>query len=972
MKKPCTHPDAVAQIPDQQVCLKKIWLYVSCLAMLLVVALSFSASAQIRLVADLNTNETEEYFGNRFFSMHQSVGHRSFYVTDGNELWTTDGTAAGTVALKSFFFIKELKVSGDLAFFSAHTYEHGYELWKSDGTVDGTVLVKDIYPGSGDGSPSSLTDVNGMLYFSVNNSANGRELWKSDGTPEGTVMVKDIKPGPASSNVQNIVAFNSSILFSADDGVSGYELWISNGSGSGTSLVIDIFPGNISSGPGKIAVANGTAYFAASAPVTDRQLWKSDGTAAGTFLVKAIRPDGRNAKINKLAATGSLVFFEADDGVHGLELWKSDGTNAGTMLMKDITPGTGSTSLEHLTGINGKLFFTATTDGYDIDLYVSDGTPAGTTAIASGQLNFYFIDDPGFAEFNGGALFQTMEVGTNQNNLYFSDGNTVTLTKQGITPTSASNPQFQEINNTIVFFGGETLYQTDITETGTIAIKKLNRKGSSDPRLLTDASGALFFALTKDEPTALYKTDGTPEGTVKLKEVSLLNEIGSLGNSVYFTGAGAGSGGYRPWTSNGTPEGTIPLSSEATIARYFSPSNGVMFFNARGPLGEELWRTDGTPGGTVIVKDINIGSGGSFPSDLTDVNNILFFTAYLPSTGSELWKSDGTPGGTMLVKEIQSGAASGGINNLISFKNKLYFLADDGVHGLELWTSNGTAAGTYMVTDQNEAIELNYFSGPAIVTSGNSIYFITVNSSRQASLWKSNGDVSGAVKLKEFDLPIGDMLRIIGKNDKGVFIARRVGPNFELWRTWGTTGTTVRVKTFRNHGYYEDSKAAVLNNVLYFGTGQSVWRSDGNGTGTYQLQPFVGESFDFTSSGSYVYFNGESIDYGYELFLIDESTSSTASQLGGTLNETTFGLTENLSGYPNPFRNDLTVRVNGSFDETFELNVMATNGEQIFKRRELSCNVDHSIGTSWKPGLYILRVKHNNKVTAKKVIKVSN
>ena len=58
--------------------------------------------------------------------------------------------------------------------------------------------------------------------------------------------------------------------------------------------------------------------------------------------------------------------------------------------------------------------------------------------------------------------------------------------------------------------------------------------------------------------------------------------------------------------------------------------------------GFELWKSDGTSGGTVMVKDIDPGATGSIPSYLTNVNGTLFFAANDGTHGYELWKSDGT------------------------------------------------------------------------------------------------------------------------------------------------------------------------------------------------------------------------------------------------------------------------------------------------------------------------------------------
>lgn len=73
-----------------------------------------------------------------------------------------------------------------------------------------------------------------------------------------------------------------------------------------------------------------------------------------------------------------------------------------------------------------------------------------------------------------------------------------------------------------------------------------------------------------------------------------------------------------------------------------------MFFSAYDSTnGIELWVTDGTSSGTVMVKDINSGSGGSYLNDLTVVGNTLYFRADDGNNGAELWKTDGTTSGTI-------------------------------------------------------------------------------------------------------------------------------------------------------------------------------------------------------------------------------------------------------------------------------------------------------------------------------------
>jgi len=92
----------------------------------------------------------------------------------------------------------------------------------------------------------------------------------------------------------------------------------------------------------------------------------------------------------------------------------------------------------------------------------------------------------------------------------------------------------------------------------------------------------------------------------------------------------------------------------------FTAAGSWVFFTASSynNLGVELYKTDGTAAGTMLVKDIEPGADSSFPDNLANLNGVLFFTANTGSSGLELWKSDGTEAGTVLVKDIQPGAAA--------------------------------------------------------------------------------------------------------------------------------------------------------------------------------------------------------------------------------------------------------------------------------------------------------------------------
>ena len=307
--------------------------------------------------------------------------HRVYFsVRDGihgRELWSTDGTAQGTVLIKDIcpggntsdslptFFTPV----GDILFFFAFEPTHGWEIWKTDGTTAGTNLVKDVWPGF---EPTLMTHNNYQfnvgvlgqeLFFAAPDGTHGNELWKSDGTTVGTTLVKDITPGAADSYLErNFTAAGPYLFFTADDGTHGRELWRTDGTAQGTVLVMDINPGSANSSPGEMVALGHQVVFGADDGVHGNELWISDGTLGGTRMLHDIFPGSSGSlRYYKMFAIGSrFAYFPADDGRHGSELWRTDGTAAGTTLVHDIETGYNGTYPEFLTLSSGRLIFRAT------------------------------------------------------------------------------------------------------------------------------------------------------------------------------------------------------------------------------------------------------------------------------------------------------------------------------------------------------------------------------------------------------------------------------------------------------------------------------------------------------------------------------------------------------------------------------------------------------------------------------------
>jgi ELWxxDGT repeat protein len=149
----------------------------------------------------------------------------------------------------------------------------------------------------------------------------------------------------------------------------------------------------------------------------------------------------------------------------------------------------------------------------------------------------------------------------------------------------------------------------------------------------------------------------------------------------------------------------VLVRSFLVVAYLHSLGPRIVFVADDGTSGRELWASDGTPGGTVLLADVAPGpSNGIFeatgPDDLAVAGGRLYFPAGDATTGTELWSTDGTPGGTHMVADLQPGPESSAPRFFAPLPDgSVAFAAYSEGFGFELWRSDGTAAGTARVTD---------------------------------------------------------------------------------------------------------------------------------------------------------------------------------------------------------------------------------------------------------------------------------
>jgi ELWxxDGT repeat protein len=164
-----------------------------------------------------------------------------------------------------------------------------------------------------------------------------------------------------------------------------------------------------------------------------------------------------------------------------------------------------------------------------------------------------------------------------------------------------------------------------------------------------------------------------------------------VGSEVFFF-ADDGVHGEELWKTNGTTAGTVMVqdinpgaSGSAYIIPYYTEMNGKFYFNATdGVNGTEPWESDGTAAGTRMLYDIRSGQFGSNPNGFFGYNGVVYMSAYTTTDGFELWATDGSE--TSQIYSFQTGTSCGCPADFTFFNSKIFFTADNGFSGREMWS----------------------------------------------------------------------------------------------------------------------------------------------------------------------------------------------------------------------------------------------------------------------------------------------
>ncbi len=821
---------------------------------------SQGTAASTQMVVDLNEGSGSGIStGNGRHVYFNDVLYFSGSSDKGTELYCSDGTAEGTTLVKDInpnVTGSGIPFSGsptrmtpakDIIYFVANDGEHGNELWRTDGTAAGTVLVKDISEGANSTNFYQMkTFDNNILIFVADNEVNGRQLWISLGTAQTTYMLTNYTEGEGNSGIEILEWAqpgnpDSFLYFTVKESIRR-RLWKTNGNQGTTPQLVEGF-GSTGSNVRGHTLYQDTLYF-----VEGSSLWKAKG-GTEEQVTENISVDGNN-----FAIYNDELYFIANQS-DGNGLWKTDGTTEGTSLVREITSAS-FRDIDNLfvtsfaSGSDRHLYFIADTDEFGRELWTSDGTAEGTFMLVDsrpGEEDGFrsFFDDVNFHDVGAQLMFAGFDE-VHGRELWKSNGTTeaTTLVKDINTQSEDirlySNPVAYQ--NQTYFTTDEGVWQTDGTSENTSLLQE--SEATFGVQVFNDQ--LIYTAPAPGTNRMIWTSDGTAEGSQPL-----LDSAEAAGLRIFFrptqpqiNGTLLFAGrtndlGEELWKTDGTAEGTAFIKdinsgngdgiSDFDEDNYIVVNNTLYFRAFTSFQGRELWKTDGTEAGTVPVSDIN-PFGNSSPHNFIEIDGTIFFSAEDGTSGRELWKTDGTTDGTALVKDFfPGGEDDSGISSNVEFvdyQGTLFFAANDGEHGRELWKSDGTEAGTVMVKDiYPNTNNFRRSSHPRNLIVYNDLLVFTAADSTGRKVWRSDGTEEGTQLLIDIEANRG----FINANGTLFFTATDKEHGLELWRTDGTSeGTQLVEDIFVGPNDSSPARLEYVNETLYFtaldaSNGRELW-----------------------------------------------------------------------------------------------------------------------------------------------------
>ncbi|MEM1180503.1 MAG: hypothetical protein AAGM22_19315 [Acidobacteriota bacterium] len=550
-------------------------------------------------------------------------------------------------------------------------------------------------------------------------------------------LVLDLATGSTQDDLINDVLVGSGVLlgdytvFQGCTDAFGCEPWRTDGTALGTEMLVDADPGARSGLDfGSFAELDGFAYFVVGFP---SQLWRTDGTPEGTEVFV-----DRVASFGRVWATGGAVWFDGWDEAHGEEPWTTDGTEAGTYRVADLEPGPGDSKPQYFTAVGNRVYFSAETVATGRELYATNGTEAGTYQVADIRAG---ADDSGpalLSPFGNLLLFRAND-GSTGTELWVTDGTGPGTLRLEIRPGpdgSSPTPMGELPGGVFIFSAddgvtGTELWRTNGTVVQPVVDLLLGTSGGVRPGFDWVLHNDLIYFAGSDlttNGTELFRTDGTAAGTVLVADIfvggaSTPMNLVPVGNTLYYS-AWDVTDGRELWATDLSTSATEQITNldggdvnslSSFVTGFPGPGDTLIFPAELDPFGLELWRTDGTAGGTQRLTDI-VEPASSRPFNLTPWRGGLAFQPFEGEDAGSLVTTDGTELGTRVLDFPFDQFPVG---SMATWQDNVYLAENTVADGSKLWLWNGVIQSLIAEDVDSSTVSLRSTSaGVAFIRSG--------------------------------------------------------------------------------------------------------------------------------------------------------------------------------------------------------------------------------------------------------------
>jgi len=198
--------------------------------------------------------------------------------------------------------------------------------------------------------------------------------------------------------------------------------------------------------------------------------------------------------------------------------------------------------------------------------------------------------------------------------------------------------------------------------------------------------------------------------------------------------------------------------------------NDTLYFNGSDEVNaHELWKSDGTAGGTAMLKKLDPNGFGN-PGQFKIYNDNLYFIAV--DNDYQVWKTDGSEANTIRIMpdvapNTHAVSYSGGF---IEYNNSLYFVANYNTAGNELYKL--TTPSSASIKENYKQVNFNVYTNPT----ANSL---TIDIERESQF--KIFDLTGK-ELKSFDVNNGQNTVDISNLSPGIYLVQEL-----------TTGSQVKI-----------------------------------------------------------------------------------------------------------------------------------------------------------------------------------